>query len=240
MDNLDKFMESLSLDPEGLSKQFLSFAAFFNILAAAVTGFLVLLVYLISSGKDKRDRNLYMVIPVLCVLMAVMMRVSGPQIISFFGVFGILSVIRFRSDITDQKGITFILFAVIEGVIVGVNAYLLAALSWVVVGGAILIGRYFFSHRTIYRLTLGFPGIATAEGKEAAVAWFEARGVGASCGAFRVESGISKRDEWQASSRAEYSLFPRDEKRLIDLMPKYAEEMKEKGIEVEFKRFENN
>jgi purine-cytosine permease-like protein len=238
MDNFDKFLESLSLDPIGLDKQFLSFASFINILAAAATGFLVLVVYLVSSGRERRDRNLYMVIPVLCVLMAVMMRVTGPQVISFFGVFGILSIIRFRSDITDQRGITFILFAVIEGVIVGVNDYLLAILSWIVVGGAILIGRYFFNRRSSYRLVVTFPRMASADERDGVIAWFERRDVQASCTGFRTENG-KKKNGWKERTKAEYALFPKTERGLIDLMAAYASEMREDGTETEFKRREN-
>jgi hypothetical protein len=158
MDNYDKFMESLSLDPEGLSRQLMSFSSFFNILIACVMGFLILSIYFASSSRDRRDHNLFLVIPLLSVLMAVMMRIDGSHVISFFGIFGILSIIRFRSDITDQRGITFILFAVIEGVIVGVNAYLLALVAWVVVSAAILVARFAFQESACYRLVLRFPG----------------------------------------------------------------------------------
>jgi hypothetical protein len=238
MDNFDKFMESLALDPIGLSNQVLSFASFINILVAAATGFLVLAVYLASSGKERRDRNLYMVIPVLCVLMAVMMRITGPQVISFFGVFGILSIIRFRSDITDQRGITFILFAVIEGVIIGANDYLIAFLAWVVVGGAILIGRYFFSNRWMYRLTATFATIATAEARDEIAAWFAERDIEVSCTAFRTES-YREKDRWEKCTKAEFTLFPKDERKLIDLMPAYAETMRQAGVEIDLKRYDN-
>jgi hypothetical protein len=240
MDNFDKFLESLSLDQIGLSRQLLSFASFLNILVAAATGFLVLVVYLISSGRERRDRNLYMVIPVLCVLMAVMMRITGPQVISFFGVFGILSVIRFRSDITDQRGITFILFAVIEGVIVGANDYLLAILSWVVVGGAILVGRYLFNRRSIYRLVITFQGMIGPAERKDPVDWFEGHEVQASYTGFKTENSRSDKGHWESKTKAEYALFPKDENKLIELISEYAAKMQAKGAEIELKKTDTN
>jgi hypothetical protein len=240
MDTLDKFMESLSLDADGISQQVMSLSAFFNIAAAAVMGFMVLGIYLISSGRAQRDRNLYMVIPVLSVLMAVIMRVDGPQVVSFFGIFGIMSIIRFRSDITDQKGITFILFAVIEGVIVGVNSYLLALLAWLVVSAAILIGRYFFSHRVGYRFIL-IADAAKPDARTAAEEWFQSQGVPASFSGLSVSSEYSdKKEKWGARYKTEFTVFPADEPSFIQSFPQFIKEMSGLGVEVEIKRHEAN
>lgn len=237
MDNYDKFLESLSLDANGLSMQFMSFSAFFNILLASVMGFLVLSIYLASSGRANRDKNLYLVIPLLSVLMAVMMRIDGPQAISFFGIFGIMSIIRFRSDITDQKGITFILFSVIEGVIVGVNAYLLAFLAWIVVSGAILIGRYLFGNRVSYRLVLRYPGQLPAGAREDIPAWFKARDIAASLTGLNLSSELSGKSRlWEEDAKAEFVLFPKSEASLLDLMPSFMDAMRERGIGAEIKR----
>lgn len=237
MDTMDEFWQSLSLDAEGLSRQFLSFSAFFNILAAALMGFMILAIYLSSSGREKRDRNLYLVIPVITILLAVMMRVSGPAVMAFFGIFGIMSVIRFRSDITDQKGITFILFAVIEGVIIGVNAYLLALMAWIVVSGAILVGRYLFHHRVTYRLTLRCAA-SPAEGFKAEVlAWFRSRKVPASFTGLSVSCEFSnKAQDWAEEAKAEFMVFPGHEDALVALMPDFIQLMRERRVEVEFRR----
>ncbi len=237
MDTYDQVLQSLSLDAEGISRQFMSFSAFFNIMAAALMGFLVLAIYLSSSGREKRDRNLYLVIPVLTVLMAVMMRVTGPQVVSFFGIFGIMSVIRFRSDITDQKGITFILFAVIEGVIIGVNAYLLAVLAWVVVSVAILVGRYLFHHRVTYRLSLRYPALPPPEAKAGVMAWFTSRGIAVSFTGYSATSDFSEKSQaWTEGAKAEFMVFPVREEALTALIPAFLAEMREATVEAEFRR----
>jgi hypothetical protein len=237
MDTFDKFLESLSLDADGLQRQFMSFSSIFNILLASAMGFLVLAIYMASSGRERRDRNLYTVIPVLSVLMAVMMRIEGPRAISFFGIFGIMSLIRFRSDITDQRGITFILFAVIEGVIVGVNAYLLAILAWVAVSASILIGRYLFGQQVGYRLVIRVPASGSGDARESVTAWFKARGVTISLTGLSLSSEQdSKNMSWEEKCKADFILFPKAEPGFLAILPQFFADMKAKGIEVEMKR----
>jgi hypothetical protein len=241
MDTFDKFLESLSLDPDGLTRQFMNLSAFFNIVAASIMGFMVLAIYLASSGRAKRDRNLYMVIPVLAVLMAVVMRVEGSQALAFFGIFGILSVIRFRSEITDQKGVTFILFAVIEGVIVGVNAYVLAILAWLIVSGSILIGRYFMRRSPTYRLVLRYPSVDLEEARAEASAWFGEHGIlcaFAGLGASSRPAGRSGKPK--EGCKAEFLLSPASESALLGLVPAFMAAMRERGIEAELKRSESD
>jgi|GEM_PF-1251490 len=237
MDNTDKFLESLSFDPEGLSRQFMSLSSFVNILIASGVGFLILAIYLASSERERRDKNLYMVIPILSVLMAVIMRVDGTQAMAFIGILGILSVIRFRSEITDQRGVTFILFAVIEGVIVGVNAYLLAALAWIVVSGSILIGRYLFSHKISYRLVARFPAGVQATARRDIREWLDGRGIPATFTAFSASSDHSEKSmTWDESYKAEFALFPKEEEAWLTMLPELIVAMRERGIEVEVKR----
>jgi len=237
MDNYSKFLESLSLDATGLGRQLMSLSAFFNILAASVVGFLVLGVYIASSGMERRDRNLYTVIPLLSVLMAVMMRIDGPQAISFFGIFGIMSVIRFRSDITDQKGITFILFAVIEGVIVGVNAYILALLAWLVVSGAILAGRYLFNRRVAYKLAVGSSSPFPEKLREELTDWFQKREVLAVFSGFRMSSERARKSgAWKERYRAEFTLFPKSDEAFISLVPAFSDWMRVREMTAESRR----
>lgn len=105
-------------------------------------GLAILLVYVFSNRHKKLDDSLTEVIPLLTVLMSVMMQIdSSIQAVTFFGIFGVLSIVRFRSALTDQKGITFILFAVIMGVLVGTKQYYLSSLAFAVLAIMILLIR---------------------------------------------------------------------------------------------------
>jgi len=238
MDDIDQILTSLSLDPEGVAKQFMSLSSLFNIVLAGAMGFLVLLVYLVASGKANRDKNLFMVIPVLSVLMAVMMRIESPQVVVFFGIFGILSVIRFRSDLTDQKGITFILFALIEGVLVGVNAYLLAVLAWMVVGGAILLSRRIFTGRVSFRLILKSRAIQP-ELKEKVEAWLLGQGISYHFTSDNTSTDFAaKTGAWEQQYKMEYLLVPASEALLRSRLPALVAEAMTLGLEIDLKKLD--
>lgn len=238
MDDIDQLLTSVSLDPDGIVRQFMSLSSLFNIVLAGGFGFLVLLVYRIASERENRDKNLFMVIPVLSILMAVMMRIESPQIVVFFGIFGVLSVIRFRSDLTDQKGITFILFALIEGVLVGVNAYLLALLAWMVVGGAILLSRRIFSGRQTFRLILKSNRIdpdlrKTVEALLAGHGLQPRYAAGSASTDFQAKLGT-----WEARSRLEFLLFPSSEEMMGTVLPNLVSQLTEQGLEIELKKLD--
>jgi uncharacterized membrane protein len=235
MDDIDQILNSLSLNPDGIARQFMSLSSLFNIVLAGAMGFLVLLVYFIASGKENRDKNLFMVIPVLSILMAVMMRIESPQIVVFFGIFGILSVVRFRSDITDQKGITFILFALIEGVLVGVNGYLLALLGWMVVGGAILLARRIFIGRLSFRLVLRSAQIRP-ELRETVETWLKAQGLGYHFVSDTSATELSKAGVWEQKYRMDFLLLPGSEAELRSRTPALVDQTLAWGLELDLKK----
>lgn len=224
MDDMDKFFEALSLDETGLSRQLVGVSSLLTLAVAALFGFMILMVYLKASGRETRDRNLFMVIPVLTILMAVIMRIEGAQIILFFGIFGILSIVRFRSDLTDQKGITFILFSVIQGVLVGVNNYVLAALAFLVVASAIFIARFVFPHRVHFRMILKVEG-DPLKVRDIAETWMEENKLTYRYVGFTGDQGFSTKNQaWESRMRIEYEISLPEEGdlfiRWVEFLPK--------------------
>lgn len=144
MDDSEKFLESIFFDKGGMESQLLSLSSVINILIAAVFGFLILFVYLRTSSSDKKDSTLPLTIPVLTMLMATIMRMQGGRIAIFFGIFGVLSIVRFRSELTDQRGITFILFSIVIGVLVGLSNYVLVVIAFLIITIVIFIIKYTF------------------------------------------------------------------------------------------------
>lgn len=138
MDDIEKLLESISLDSTGLYNQFASITSIFNLLLSAFFGILILMIY-IKTHRDTLDYTLIKVIPLLTILMTVIMRLQGSNAAVFFGIFGVLSIVRFRSSLTDQKDITFILFSVITGVLIGAGNYILVILSFIVISIVLVI-----------------------------------------------------------------------------------------------------
>lgn len=120
-------------------------------------GLAILAVYVVSNRYKKLDDSLIEVIPMLTVLMSVMMQIdSSVQAVTFFGIFGVLSIVRFRSALTDQKGLTFILFAVIVGILVGTRQFALSGLAFVSLSGMVLIVPHVLPARHFFLLQCSF------------------------------------------------------------------------------------
>lgn len=235
MDDMDVMLEALGLDEFSLSSQLMGLSSIITLIVAAVFGFLILLVYLKTSGREARDRNLFMVIPVLTLLMAVIMRIEGAQVVLFFGIFGILSIVRFRSDLTDQKGITFILFSVIQGVLVGANQYILGILAFLVVSSAIFVAKFAFPSRMHYRIIVKTDSDPLRM-REILESWLKKSHLPYRYVNFNSErSQSSKIQSWIVRTRLEYEISLHSEGDLQSKWKILLEEIKEEGIEAEIK-----
>lgn len=144
MDTTEKLLEMVFMSNRSIETQLMGLSAAINILFAAFIGFLIILVYIFTTDKGKKDLPLVQSIPVLSILMAVIMRIDSGRSAIFFGIFGILSIVRFRSELTDQKGITFILFSIIMGLLAGMGNFILAGISFIIISSVIIIIRYSF------------------------------------------------------------------------------------------------
>ena len=113
MDDFEKILQTIAFDKAGLQNQLMSLTAIIAILISVLFGFAIFGIYYYSSQKAKRDLGMCQVIPSLSLLMTILIRMQGGHVAVFFGIFGVLSIVRFRSELTDEKGITFILFGLI-------------------------------------------------------------------------------------------------------------------------------
>lgn len=162
METSDKFLEIAGLGSLNLYTQFMSLSSLINIIFAALIGFLIIGIYVMTSDRGRRDFSLIQSVPVLSMLMAVIMRIDSSRAVMFFGIFGILSIVRFRSELTDQKGITFILFSIIMGLLAGIGQFLLAIISFFIIGFVIFIIHFIFlntRYRTAKVVVRGNEGV---------------------------------------------------------------------------------
>ncbi len=142
-----------------------------------LAGLAVLLTYSLQNRDRAPEAPLRHVIPVLSVLMSVMMQTSNKiEVFTFFGIFGILSIVRFRSVLTDQRGITFILFSAIMGVLIGIEAWYVALIAFFMITIALqIVNRFTRSSEAAYivvRLPSGKP-----ETQDTVLAFLTRRGI---------------------------------------------------------------
>ena len=158
MDDFEKFLESISLDSVGMVNQIMSLSSIIHMILAALFGFLILLLYIKTNKQNNIDDTLIPTIPLLVILMTVLMRMEGGKAIIFFGIFGVLSIVRFRANISQQKDVAYILFAIITGVLIGVGNFLLIVMTFIIITIVILIIQYIFYKKNDFSETVIFSG----------------------------------------------------------------------------------
>lgn len=235
MDDFEKFLESISLDSSSFTNQLLSLAAIYNILLAAITGFLILFLYYKITLKSERDYCLIQVLPVLTVLMTVIMKMQGGRAVIFFGIFGVLSIVRFRSSLTDPKGLTFILFSIIMGVLIGVGNYILVGISFIVITIIIIILiNIFKTHNKIVVEIKGNISITELHSKVED----SLKKLNFNYQLVHISSKYekNKNNQLEEIQRVEYELFYKDYNEILKRYEIFFNLMKENNFEIDFKR----
>ncbi len=235
MDDFEKFLESIALDSASLTNQLLSLSSIYNILLAAVVGFLIILIYYKTTSKAERDYYLIQALPVLTILMTVIMRMQGGRVAIFFGIFGVLSIVRFRSSLTDPKGLTFILFSIIMGLLIGVGNYVLVMLSFLVISVIIIILRKILKtcNKIVVEIKANVPIIELHNKVEEA---FTKLNFNYQLVHISGKFDRNKNNQLEEIKRIEYEIFYKDYDDIIKKYENFVSIIKENNFEVEFKR----
>jgi hypothetical protein len=146
-------------------------------LAVAIAfGAAVALVHaLFRRGDANPAAGLGSTIVLLTVLVALVTHVIGNSLARAFGLVGALSIVRFRTAVTDTRDTAFVIFAVAEGMAVGAGYFAAAGIAVPVVAAACLVLR-------LVTWPVGVPGqlkltAATAADAEAALGAFLGKGI---------------------------------------------------------------
>ncbi|HNZ27545.1 MAG TPA: DUF4956 domain-containing protein [Spirochaetota bacterium] len=239
MDDFEKFLETLTLDRSGLNIQFLSLASIINVALSLLTGAIISLIYILSAERSKRDVTLTQIIPALSVLMTVIMRMQGGRVAIFFGIFGVLSIVRFRSILTDQKGITFILFAIINGLLIGLGNYVLSAISIFFITAIFISTKRFIDKRKKIRLTVKISENFITS-KETVERFFAEKGIKHSFLVSTYKSDLNKMGACEEVRKLEYLIYYKQDNELLNIFEAFSTKFKGDTINFEFKIVENN
>ncbi len=108
-----------------------------NLGYALVLGAFIALVYVKTHRGVSYSQSFVHTLILLTLMTSVVMMVIGNNLARAFGLVGALSIIRFRTVVKDTKDTAYVFFALVVGMAVGTNAYLVALLA--TVGGVIVI-----------------------------------------------------------------------------------------------------
>ena len=233
MDDFEKILQTIAFDGAGVQHQLMSLTAIIPILISVLLGFLIFGVYYYSSSKAKRDLGMCQVIPSLSLLMTILIRMQGGHVAVFFGIFGVLSIVRFRSELTDQKGITFILFGLISGLLVGLGNYVLAAL------GLLALFIIFFSLRRIVetrnKVSVVIKSDNLQKTSDIIEGFFRDNNIAYSFLTPSLKFDVNKNNILEDFSKLEYFIYYKTDKELVTIYDKLIVIIKENNMQIEIK-----
>ena len=103
------------------------------IITGILTSFVIALIIVYIYRKTHRglsySQSFVVTLIFVTMVAAVAMMVIGNNVARAFGLLGAFSIIRFRTVVKEPKDISYIFFALIEGMAVGTGSYLIAIIS---------------------------------------------------------------------------------------------------------------
>jgi len=113
-------------------------AALLSLVMAFVLGQLVAGVYLLTHSGLSYSQTFTQSIVVLTTIVALVILVIGNNVLTAFGLFGALAIIRFRNVLKDTRDTAFVFFALVLGIGTGSGRHALSVLGAVVVCAVIV------------------------------------------------------------------------------------------------------
>ena len=110
-----------------------------NILMAAVLGFVIFVSYYISHRGTIYSKKFNASLVVLTILTGTVMTVIGNNIALSLGMVGALSIVRFRTAIKDSRDTVYIFWTIIAGICCGVGDYVVASIGSGITFGVLLL-----------------------------------------------------------------------------------------------------
>lgn len=113
-----------------------------RLVGAWVAGCVIVLIYRAARRGAPATPALPPTLVLLAILVAMVTQVIGDNTARAFSLVGALSIVRFRTAVEDTLDIAFVIFAVVVGMAIGANHWLVAAVGTVVVGTAAMVLRH--------------------------------------------------------------------------------------------------
>lgn len=110
-----------------------------TLLAAAVIGFVISLIYLLTHKKEGYSQAFCVALILLAPIVGMVILVIGNNVATAFSLAGAFALVRFRSAPGDPKDIAFVFMSVTMGLTCGLGYWIYAALATVILSIIILV-----------------------------------------------------------------------------------------------------
>jgi uncharacterized membrane protein YhiD involved in acid resistance len=130
-----KFLDSLNVDSVTAINQDLNiWVILINLAVAFAIVMFIYFIYKITFSGVLYSKNFNVTIVIVSLVTTAAVIVISSNIVLALGMVGALSIVRFRMAVKDPKDIGFLFWAITNGIICGISAYSLAAVSALFIG----------------------------------------------------------------------------------------------------------
>lgn len=110
-----------------------------SVMVAVVMGVIVALVYRSTHRGIQYSGSFALTLVMLAAIGTLVMMVIGDSLARAFGVFGALSLVRFRTAVKDPKDIAYVFLALAIGMAAGTGRFLLAAVGTLMICAVVAV-----------------------------------------------------------------------------------------------------
>ena len=147
---MEQFLQALDSTNGWLTDYSLP-AALLSLMLAFVLGQLLAWIYIYTHSGLSYSRSFSQSLVLMTIVVSLVMFVIGNSLVTAFGLLGALALIRFRNVLKDTRDTVFVFMALVTGMAVGTQRYMIGILGTVALGLVVLylnatsfgsIGRY--------------------------------------------------------------------------------------------------
>jgi hypothetical protein len=137
-----------------------------NLVVACVIMLFIYWIYKKTFTGVLYSKNFNITLILVSLVATAVVMVISSNLVLALGMVGALSIVRFRMAIKDPKDVGFLFWAITNGIICGISAYYLAAISALFIGIVVFIVSKKITIREPYLLILNMKSIDTSEVEE--------------------------------------------------------------------------
>ena len=122
---------------------FTPFNVVIALLVALVAGLIIAAVYKATYRGVLYSPSFTLTLILLCLVTTPVVMAIGSNVALSMGMVGALSIVRFRTAVKDPLDTTYMFWAITMGILVGSNAYVIAIVALLGIGGILLAISFF-------------------------------------------------------------------------------------------------
>ena len=140
----------LDIFNEKASENFNIYTILFAFLSSMILGIFIYFVYKYTFGGVMYSRNFNISLFVLTLISTFVILAISSNVVLSLGMVGALSIVRFRTAVKDPMDLVFLFWAIGAGIVIGAQAYALAAVGSFIIGAIVFFTSQNYTLFSVY------------------------------------------------------------------------------------------